>query len=342
MDDLVLALRAPEAADWHDVDRWNAVISVARGEMLLGTLAARVSTQTESELSDELQAFFTAVRAADAQAQRLALWEAEMARRALSALHIPVVLLKGTAFAAAGLSAAEGRQIGDLDILVPEAALAAVEEALIKADWEWVKKDAYDAGYYRDHMHELPPMIHATRDRMIDVHHTILPRTHRITPDAVALIADATPLGERFAGLSVLAPADMVCHAAAHLFADGDLSGGLRNLWDIDRLLRQFAETELDLWGALEARAGLHGLSVAVARALRLSHQLFATPVPENRQQPAYHDAIFRRRLLARNAWGREMRPVTRFGFYVRSHWMRMPPFMLARHLLTKTRKTQV
>ena len=134
----------------------------------------------------------------------------------------------------------------------------------------------------------------------------------------------------------------MVCHAAAHLFADGDLAGGLRNLWDIDRLLRQFAETDPDLWGALEARAAMHGLSVAVARALRLSGQLFATPVPENHQHPAYDDAIFRRRLLARNAWGREMRPVTRFGFYVRSHWMRMPPFMLARHLLTKTRKTQV
>ena len=38
-------------------------------------------------------------------------------------------------------------------------------------------------------------------------------------------------------GLSVLSHNDMIIHAAAHLFADGDLSGGLRNLWDIHALV---------------------------------------------------------------------------------------------------------
>ena len=52
-----------------------------------------------------------------------ALWEAEMARRALAPLGVPVVLLKGTAFVAAGLAAGVGRSIGDLDILVPRDAL---------------------------------------------------------------------------------------------------------------------------------------------------------------------------------------------------------------------------
>src|SRR3546814_4591273 len=79
-------------------------------------------------------------------------------------------------------------------------------------------------------MHELPPRIHRERDRMIDVHHTILPLTARITPDAAALIADSVVLGN---GLRMLAPADRLVHAAAHLFADGDLAGGMRNLWDI-------------------------------------------------------------------------------------------------------------
>ena len=90
-------------------------------------------------------------------------------------------------------------------------------------------------------MHELPPLIHRTRDRMIDVHHTILPLTARPTPDAEALIADSLMLDN---GLRILAPADMIVHAAAHLFADGDLAGGLRNLWDIDRLLREFAAAD--------------------------------------------------------------------------------------------------
>ena len=31
-------------------------------------------------------------------------------------------------------------------------------------------------------------------------------------------------------------------------------------------------------------------------------------------------------------------RKLLRFAFYVRSHWIRMPPFKLARHLWTKWR----
>ena len=49
-------------------------------------------------------------------------------------------------------------------------------------------------------------------------------------------------------------------------------------------------------------------------------------------------DALFKRRLLARNGWGQPTRPITRLGFYARGHLMRMPPMMLARHLATKVR----
>src|SRR3546814_4148384 len=88
-------------------------------------------------------------------------------------------------------------------------------------------------------MHELPPLIHKERDRMIDVHHTILPLTARQTPDAEVMIADSVALGD---GLFVLSPEDMVLHCVAHLFADGDLAGGLRNLWDFHCLLEDRTE----------------------------------------------------------------------------------------------------
>src|SRR6185295_9740992 len=129
-------------------------------------------------------------------------------------------LMKGTAFHAAGLGASVGRSVGDLDILVPRRSLAAVEAALIGAGWERLKEaGGYDDEYYRRWMHELPPLIHKDRDRMIDVHHTILPLTARPRPGPDALIADSVPLE---GGLRVLAPADMIVHAAAHLLADGD------------------------------------------------------------------------------------------------------------------------
>ena len=46
----------------------------------------------------------------------------------------------------------------------------------------------------------------------------------------------------------------------------------------------------------------------------------------------------FEARLLARNGWGQERRKLLRFAFYLRSHWLRMPPLMLLRHLWTKAR----
>ena len=321
-----------EPAGATNVRDWTSLLTAARAESLLGALAFRLEGQP---LPPKVEAILAAARASAAQVRAQALWEAEMARRALAPLGVPVILLKGTAYAAAGLSAATGRSIGDLDILVPRTGLPGVERALLAHGWEWVKEDAYDDLYYRRWMHELPPLIHKERDRMIDVHHTILPLTARRTPDAEALVQARRELE---GGLAVLSPADMVVHAAAHLFADGDLAGGLRNLWDIDRLLRQFAAGP-GFWDRLEARAALHQLAKPVARALRLSQDLYATPLPDGaRTRLSAADKLFRARLLARNAWGQEVRKGLRFAFYVRSHWLRMPPLMLARHLWTKAR----
>jgi hypothetical protein len=227
-------------------------------------------------------------------------------------------------------------------------------------------------------MHELPPLIHRERDRMIDVHHTILPLTHRRRPNAAVLIKQSILIREPFGlglskpsfshseqareeaqafdklrlsgegdggGVRVLAPADMICHAAAHLIADGDMAGGLRNLWDIDRLLRQFSAGEPDFELHLIEEAHAHQLGPEVMRALRIAHRLFATPLKAYRNPAKIEysllptDRLFLRRLLARDGWGRGTRPASRAGFYMRSHWLRMPPLMLARHLWTKARR---
>jgi hypothetical protein len=125
----------------------------------------------------------------------------------------------------------------------------------------------------------------------------------------------------------------MICHAAAHLFADGDLSGGMRNLWDIRCLVDDFGIA------GLAERARRHGLAPAVRRALRLCHALYDTQLPDGWARSGSDDELYLRRLTARDGWGRQTRPVTRLGFYARSHWLRMPPLMLARHLWTKWRK---
>ena len=331
---LINALRDPASAEALEAGQWTELISIARAESLIGSLAHRVQNiPLPDRVRDILQ---DAIDAHDLARQQ-ALWEADCARRALADYPGKVLLMKGTAYVAADLDAGVGRSIGDLDIMVARKDLPVVEVALLDAGWEWVKPDPYDEQYYRQHMHELPPLIHRDRDRMIDVHHTILPLTAAPKPDAQAILDDAVRLEN---GLYVMAPADMVLHSIAHLFADGDLAGGLRNLWDIHLLLLRFSKTEKNFWVELDGRAKTHGLGKELARGLRLAVRIYETPLENIRSnRPRFSDAFYVRRLLARDGYGRETRKFIRFAFYVRSHWLRMPPLMLARHLWTKWRK---
>src|SRR5688500_6102086 len=83
-----------------EVRDWTSLICIARAESLIGSLAHRLAGET---VPPRVAALLEDARRDAAEARRQALWEAEMARRALAAIAAPVVLLKGTAYAAAGL-----------------------------------------------------------------------------------------------------------------------------------------------------------------------------------------------------------------------------------------------
>ena len=331
---LVQALRDPVSTQALDAGGWTALIAMARAEQLIGTLEHRLSGEP---LPSSVANIMSDASINAEYQRRAALWEGDCAQRALADFAGKVVLLKGTAYAAAGLVAGQGRHIGDLDIMVARADLPQVEAMLLsKGGWEWVKEDAYDDAYYRDHMHELPPMIHKDRDRMIDVHHTILPLTAGPRPDAGAMLGDAVGSPD---GLYILSPTDMAVHCATHLIADGDLAGGLRNLWDFHCLATEFSATESDYFATLQQRAKHHQLWSAVHRAARLAEEIYGTEIPKDWQDWNRQNKWFIRRLTARDGWGRPTRKFTRLIFYIRSHLLRMPPLMLARHLFTKWRK---
>lgn len=334
---LVAHLREPTRLIEADSATWNALIRLGRAEALIGTLGAVAREAGVWELLPERARIIlddAAIRVA--HSQRSACWEAHQAMRALRGIDGKVVLLKGTAYVAAGLPAASGRHVGDLDILLPRASLDAAEVSLRAAGWAPLKTNPYDDAYYRRWMHELPPLVHGERGTVIDVHHTILPLTARLHPDADALLADAVPVK---GGHHVLSPPDMLLHSIAHLFYDGDFEGGLRNLWDIHRLIGHFA-MQPGFWAQLADRARLHQLEVPLARALRFSHKLYGTAIdPMLAGRPEPLDILIRRRLLGRTEWGHAAgSTIAARLLYMRSHWLRMPPGLLARHLLTKWR----
>jgi hypothetical protein len=272
--------------------------------------------------------------------------EIEFIRQALLPLNVRVVLLKGAAYMMAGLPAAQGRLFSDVDILVPRARLDEVEGALMLHGWAGTHETAYDQRYYREWMHELPPMVHMRRSTSLDVHHALAPLTGRWRVASDPLLADAVPLPGH-PGMFVLAPVDMVLHSMVHLLLNDDLSHGLRDTSDLDLLLRHFGR-DPSFWTALVARAEQLSLKRALFHGLWCVAAVLGTPVPST-TLAAVADwgpgklvarvlhACWRRALRSPHRTATDaMTPAAMFVLYVRAHWLRMPPVMLARHLTVK------
>lgn len=331
--------------------QWEDLLSQARRSRLLARLAARVADRgwmSQVPPGPRLH-LLGALRVMQRQHDE-AHWEIDRLRAALARHDGAVVLLKGAAYVAADLPPRRGRLFADVDIMVERGRLRQVESALMAGGWIAEKLDAYDERYYRDWMHELPPMQHVQRHTQLDVHHTITPPTSRFPIDGALLLARARPLPGQ-APLKVLAPEDMVLHSAVHLMQEGSFDGGLRDLLDIDDLLQHFGATEPGFWPALAARAHELGLGVPLSHVLFHIERLFGTRPPAD-VQPAL--AALQPQGVSRWAMNTlltlALRPdhpscvvpgyrLAAFLLYVRSHWLRMPWYQILPHLARKSWK---
>jgi len=341
------ALRDPAALVSWTLAEWDLLVRQARRAQLLARICWLMHERgLLQQVPEQPRAHLEAARVVSDKQDRAIRWEVNRIRHALTRVGIPVILLKGAAYVMAELPSAHGRLFADVDILVPKEKLPEVEAALMMHGWAATLHDAYDQRYYRTWMHELPPMTHVKRETTIDVHHAILPETARLHPDPVKLRAAAQPVpGAQ--DLQVLAPVDMILHSATHLFSDGELEHGLRDLSDLDGLLRHFS-AEADFWQHLASRAQELDLARPLYYALRYTQRILTTPVPDSAVAMAgagrpsrllewLMDALFLRALRPDHASCADFfTPAARGLLYVRSHWLRMPPLLLVRHLLHK------
>lgn len=344
-DPLIAALREPAGVVALRPDQWNALLQQAAKEGLLGRLATELEARgLLDRIPAKARSHLVAGRIAAQSSQVSVRFELNRVLRALAGLDVPVVLLKGAAYLLAELPPARGRSVGDLDLMVPRARIDEVERALTSKGWAAGELDAYDERHYRERAHEIPPLQHPGRDTPVDVHHTIVPLTSRVHPDAAALFDACVPLAD--GRLRVLGPADMLLHSAVHLFND-EVGKPLRDLFDLDDLLRHFGTQEA-FWAELIERAQLHGLGRPAYYMVRYTQRLLGTPVPADVARAAgawaparplrgVMDWIFVQRFLPDPVDApRRGAAFARWLFYVRTHWLRMPPLMLARHLTVK------
>ncbi len=276
-------------------------------------------------------------------------WALERIMAALGEVAFPCVLLKGAAYLGQDLPIAAGRLPSDVDILVPQAELAAVQARLETEGWNEVALDDHDQRYYREWSHEVPPLRHPLHPIELDLHHNILPPVARTRVDAQLLLAHVRP--SKWPSWQVLQPVDQVLHSAAHLFFDSEARDRVRDLVDLDGLLRHFAP-EAGFWPALESRACELGLNEPLALAAYFCVEWLGTPMPVDVQARVGARGLS----AAQRAWllpvlsalltptDPDERPpwqqtLAATIFLARYHRGRMPMRMLVPHLWHKLRR---
>jgi len=259
---------------------------------------------------------------------------------------IPLIAMKGCAYLLLDLPNCRGRVFADVDLMTHERELGRLEARLNEHGWRTASLTPYDDNYYRKWTHELPPLTHAEREIEVDLHHNVLPRTARLKPDGDKLMQGSRAVaGSRY---RVLADEDMVLHAMTHLMFGDDLADKIRELVDISDLLEYFSSRDAGFWERLIERAGELDLQRPAFYALRYAHRLLEARIPEavllesKAWAPPRFMVLLMDRLAPRALYPQHpdehsrMTSFARFLLYLRSHWIRMPPWLLGYHLAYK------
>lgn len=339
------ALVNPAGVAALDTHALAALVAQARNARLLAALDDALDrANTLPALPAAALRHLEGARLVHAKQRRDLAYDAELVRRALATRGIPLVLLKGGAYITAGLPVSRGRLITDIDILVPRGDLAAAEQALHEHAWESPQISAYDESYYRRWSHEIPALHNRRRDTTLDVHHNILPPTAGPNIDAALLLQDKLEITP---GVYTLSYRDMVIHSATHLFQEGEFHHGLRDVWDLDRMLRDFPTRDASFWDELVDRARRLELETPLYHGLNYAQQVFGTPIPGEVMTRAQSPLRRLRKPLMDFLYLRAFRPdhpdtrlpltgAALYLLYVRSHYLRMPLYLLLPHLARK------
>lgn len=275
------ALRRPDITSTWSLAQWQDAIRQARRLRLLARLGESIENAgLLGTVPEPAARLVRAEQFTSRYRQRVVHWAATCIARTLKDLDAPLVLLKGSAYQAQRLPISAGRLPSDLDILVPQQALVRALQALAAQGWQEPELDEHDRRYYHEWSHEVPPMRHPSHPIELDLHHNILPPMGPVAIDMQTLLAGCRP--SDWPGWSVLSPCDQVLHSAAHLFFDSEPLERVRDLVDLDGLLRHHAQADARFWPNLLQRAEQLALIEPLLLASHFCHHWLDTPVSDS------------------------------------------------------------
>jgi len=340
-------LQTPSIAPSFSDPQWDLCLRQAQAANLLGRLHFLLQQHDNLQYLPQraLNHLAAAVLRSNKQHQDIRA-EAKRLSSYLTEHGLEITFLKGAAYVLTGI-ASQGRICSDIDILVNKSQLNQVEQRLEDVGWAPEAISDYDKKYYRQWMHEIPPMIHLGRQTILDVHHNIVPLTAEKLPNAHQLLESRCATDDQQAHY-VLSPMDMILHSAVHLFSEGELDKGLRDLTDLDLLFKHyFDDPSLDHCRSeqLFARAQQLNIETSLYYALRYCHQVLKTELPTQCLMQSPNNPI--KLLILDYCYQHTLVPyhsscqgvnfeLSCFILYLRSHIKKMPLRLLLPHLSIK------
>ncbi len=329
---LIALLRAPQSVTTVSEAHWNEVVEQGRQTQLLGQLAAALGrAQWLDQVPAAVQRHLALAALTTARLGESALWEVATMRRALDPA-IPLVLLKGCAYVACADANANGRSFSDIDVLVRRQDLPAMESDLVCAGWKPTRVNDYDLAYYRNWMHETPPMAHVRRHTVVDLHHAINPPVSRFYVDPDRLLERIVEVRP---GIFVLSAADRTIHCALHLLQEGEPRKLMRDLYDLHLLLRQHHSGAAGL-ELLRQRAQALQVAPLIEAAIGAAQALFGDE-PVRRKRAGWLQACVESAAREVNGQTTLLGELAGTAVLAYAHWMKMPLYLLLPHLVRKS-----
>lgn len=341
---LIELLRRPGLASVLDETDWDVVVRQAREAGVLGRLdawldRAGAAGNVPAYVARHVAWARTLVEACHREVRH----ELTELARVLGELPGPVVLLKGAAYVVHYREAASGRFFEDVDLMVPDDQLKALESRLLSSGWTATHLEEYDQRYYRQWMHELPPLQHIHRGTTLDVHFNILPVRGRLRVSAEMLLANVRPVADW--PFAVLDDVDAVLHSALHLGCNEAWDSALRDATDLVLLL-EARRGDRNWPHRLAQRAKELGLARELKVILALLERLLLW------RDERLKEALGRDGDGLRAAWlagamsaaahpsaGQSRQPLVRLGrwlLFMRGQWLKLPWPLWLYHLLHK------